>query len=149
MLRCRRKKTRDGPCYVYGRLFLLSESVKPFFILPNFLLFYYFPEAHSPTTFEWHSPYLPYDVVLAPTENCYLDHDFPKSRANKWRKTQFHRFSCRTATQYAPQFCDWKGYGKSFIIRLEARLQPNTEFTFEREPYARFYRFPSAKFHEI
>jgi len=37
----------------------------------------------------------------------------------------------------------------ALIIRLEARLQPNIGLTFERAPYARFYRFPSAKFHEI
>jgi len=35
------------------------------------------------------------------------------------------------------------------ITRLEARLQPNIGFTFERAPYARFYPFLSAKFHEI
>ena len=34
-------------------------------------------------------------------------------------------------------------------IRLEAKLQLNIGFTFKRAPYARFYRFPSAKFHEI
>ena len=27
------------------------------------------------------------------------------------------------------------------ITRLEARLQPNIGFTFERAPYSRFYRF--------
>ena len=35
------------------------------------------------------------------------------------------------------------------IRRLETRLQPNIGFTFERAPYARFYRFSPAKFHEI
>jgi len=35
------------------------------------------------------------------------------------------------------------------VIQLEARLQPNIRFTFERAPYAQFYRFLSAKFHEI
>jgi len=31
----------------------------------------------------------------------------------------------------------------------QAKLQRNIGFTFERAPYARFYRFPSAKFHEL
>jgi len=35
------------------------------------------------------------------------------------------------------------------IIRLEPRLQLSIGFAFERASYARFYRFPSAEFHEI
>jgi len=35
------------------------------------------------------------------------------------------------------------------VIRLQARLKRNIGFTFECAPYAGFYRFPSAKFHEI
>jgi len=41
------------------------------------------------------------------------------------------------------------GYYLHIVIRLEAGLQPNIGFTFEWAPYALFYRFPSAKLHEI
>ena len=33
-----------------------------------------------------------------------------------------------------------------FIIRLEARLQPNTGFTFERAPYGQFTDFRQPNF---